>query len=70
MMVAAGQAEVWLELHAKAWDLAALKIITEEAGARFINFDGRSSIYGGNGAIYVPPLEPAIRSLLAARQTA
>lgn len=64
MMVAAGQAELWIELHAQPWDLAPLKIIAEEAGARFMNFDGRSTIYGHNGAIFVPALEPAIRGLL------
>ena len=70
MMVSSGQAELWLELHAKAWDLAPLKIIAEEAGARFMNFDGGSSIHGGNGVIFVPALEPAVHSLLSARQSA
>jgi fructose-1,6-bisphosphatase/inositol monophosphatase family enzyme len=64
MMVASGQAELWIELHAQAWDLAPLKIIAEEAGARFMNFDGRSTIYGHNGVIFVPSLEPAVRQLL------
>ena len=64
MMVASGNAEMWLELHAQAWDLAPLKIIAEEAGARFMNFDGGSSIYGHNGVIFVPALEPAVRQLL------
>jgi histidinol phosphatase-like enzyme (inositol monophosphatase family) len=66
VMVAAGQAEMWIELHAQPWDLAALKIIAEEAGARFMNFDGRSTIYGGNVVIFVPALEPAVRGLLGA----
>ena len=61
MVVAGGQAEVWLEPHAKAWDLAPLKIIAEEAGARFFNFDGRKSIYGGNCAICTPPFEVELR---------
>jgi fructose-1,6-bisphosphatase/inositol monophosphatase family enzyme len=70
MMVASGYAELWIEMHAKEWDLAPLKIIAEEAGARFINFDGGSSIYGGNGAIFVPALEPAVSQLLATPHTA
>jgi fructose-1,6-bisphosphatase/inositol monophosphatase family enzyme len=57
---------MWIELHAQPWDLAALKIIAEEAGARFMNFDGRSTIYGGNVVIFVPALEPAVRGLLGA----
>jgi fructose-1,6-bisphosphatase/inositol monophosphatase family enzyme len=64
MMVASGHAELWIELHAKAWDLAPLKIIAEESGARFMNFDGGSSIYGGNGVMFVPALEPAVSQLL------
>ena len=54
MLVASGHAELWIEMHAKEWDLAPLKIIAEESGARFMNFDGGSSIYGGNGVIFVP----------------
>jgi histidinol-phosphatase len=64
MMVASGHAELWIELHAKAWDLAPLKIIAEESGARFMNFDRGSSIYGGNGVIFVPALEAAVGQLL------
>jgi histidinol phosphatase-like enzyme (inositol monophosphatase family) len=65
MLVASGKAEIWIEPHAKAWDLAPLKVILEEAGARFLNFDGGSSIYGGNCVACVPALEPAVRELLA-----
>jgi histidinol-phosphatase len=70
MMVAAGKAELWVEPHAEPWDLAPLKIIAEEAGARFMNFDGRSTIYGHNGAIFVPALEPAFRGLVGAAAAA
>ncbi|MGH9632766.1 MAG: inositol monophosphatase family protein, partial [Bryobacteraceae bacterium] len=64
MMLAAGQVDVWIEPHAKAWDLAALQIILEEAGAVFINLDGGRSIYGGNCAAFVPALEGPVRKLL------
>jgi fructose-1,6-bisphosphatase/inositol monophosphatase family enzyme len=64
MMVASGQAEIWMEPKAQAWDLAPLKVILEEAGARFLNFDGGSSIYGGNCVGCVPALEPVVRDLL------
>jgi fructose-1,6-bisphosphatase/inositol monophosphatase family enzyme len=66
MMVCSGHAEAWIELHAHPWDLAPLKVIGEEAGARFLNFDGRSTIYGGNVALFVPAIESAIRSLIGA----
>ena len=64
MCVASGRAEVWITLEAKAWDLAPLKIIGEEAGARFFNLDGKSSIYGGNCVLTVPSLEDHIRRFL------
>lgn len=66
MLVASGRAEVWIEPHAQPWDLAPLRVILEEAGARFFNFDGGESIYGGNCAACVPALEPAVRELLQA----
>jgi histidinol phosphatase-like enzyme (inositol monophosphatase family) len=65
MMLASGHADLWLEAHAKAWDLAAVNLILEEAGARVRNFDGGNSIYGGNAIAYVPPLENAVRDLLS-----
>ncbi len=46
--VARGQAEAMLELDLKPWDMAALKIIIEEAGGRFTDFSGAATIYGGN----------------------
>ncbi|MBC7926655.1 MAG: histidinol phosphate phosphatase [Bryobacteraceae bacterium] len=67
MMLASGHAELWLEPTAKAWDLAPLKIIIEEAGGRFLNFDGGSAIRGGNAIAYVPALEGAVQHLLSAR---
>lgn len=64
MCVASGRAEVWITMAAKAWDLAPLKIIGEEAGAVFFNLDGRASIYGGSCVMTVPPLEAEIRRFL------
>jgi histidinol phosphatase-like enzyme (inositol monophosphatase family) len=64
MMVSRGQAEVWIELSGKPWDFAALKIIAEEAGARFFNFDGGSSIYGGNCVICAPGMETMAREFV------
>ena len=64
MCVAAGRAEAWINLQAKAWDLAPLKIIGEEAGASFFNLDGKSSISGGSCVITIPSLENEIRRFL------
>jgi fructose-1,6-bisphosphatase/inositol monophosphatase family enzyme len=53
-----------MTMEAKAWDLAPLKIIGEEAGASFFNLDGKSSIDGGDGLLTVPALEAVLRDLL------
>ena len=65
MCVCSGRADAWIEVEAKAWDLAPLKIIAEEAGLRFFNFNGQASIYGGNCIITIPSLEGEIRKFLA-----
>jgi len=65
VMVARGQADLWIEPTASPWDLAPLKVIAEEAGGRFFNFDGGSSIYGRNCVIATPGLEPEARRLLS-----
>ena len=64
MMVARGQAELWVEISGKAWDFAPLKIIAEEAGAKFFNFDGGSSIYGGNCILCAPGMESMARQFV------
>jgi histidinol-phosphatase len=61
MMVARGQADLWIEVSGKAWDFAPLKIIAEEAGAKYFNFNGGSSIYGGNCIVCAPGLEAIAR---------
>ncbi|HVN03940.1 MAG TPA: inositol monophosphatase family protein [Bryobacteraceae bacterium] len=64
LMVARGQAEIWIETNGKAWDFAPLKIIAEEAGARYFDFTRQSTIYGGNCVIYAPGLEETVWSFL------
>jgi histidinol-phosphatase len=64
LMVARGQAEIWIETGGKPWDFAPLKIIAEEAGARFFDFQGKSTIYGGNCVICVPALEQTVQQFL------
>jgi histidinol-phosphatase len=65
MMVARGHADLWIEIGGKPWDFAPLKIIAEEAGGRFFDFAGKSTIYGGNCVICTPGLEEAARELVA-----
>ena len=63
-LVCSGRAEAWVELAAKAWDLAPFKVLAEEAGARFFNFDGGSSIHSGSAVICSPFLEEELRALV------
>ena len=64
MMVARGQADLWIEPGGKPWDFAPLKIIAEEAGGRFFDFQGRNTIYGGNCVICTPALAPLAQELV------
>ncbi len=64
LCVASGRADAWIEVEAKAWDLAPLKVIGEEAGARFFNLDGQATIYGGNCVLCIPALEGEIRRFI------
>jgi histidinol-phosphatase len=64
ILVVSGRAEAWIEISARAWDLAPLKVLAEEAGARFFNFDGGSSIHGGNAVICAPFLEEELRAFV------
>lgn len=64
MLVAQGNADVWIEPNAAPWDLAPLKLLVEEAGGRFASFDGERTIYGGNAYACVAGLEPYVKELL------
>jgi histidinol-phosphatase len=63
-LVAEGKAEIYAEMDLKPWDLAPCKVLVEEAGGCFTDFEGRATIYGGsalatNGCLH----EPALRLL-------
>ena len=64
VLVMSGRAEAWIELNARAWELARSMILAEEAGCRFFNFDGGHSIHGGNAVICAPFLEDELRELV------
>jgi len=46
-LVARGLAEIAVEADLKPWDLAPIKVLIEEAGGRFTDFEGNSTIYSG-----------------------
>ncbi len=46
-LVAQGRAELYAEVDLKPWDIAAVKILVEEAGGRLTDFSGRPTIYDG-----------------------
>ncbi|MFN8526689.1 MAG: inositol monophosphatase family protein [Chloroflexota bacterium] len=48
LLVAEGSAEAAIETEAAVWDVAALKVIVEEAGGRFSDLAGDPGIRGGN----------------------
>jgi histidinol phosphatase-like enzyme (inositol monophosphatase family) len=64
MLVAQGQADVWIEPNAKPWDLAPLSILIEEAGGIFASFAGERTVHAGNAYACVPGLEPYVEELL------
>ena len=68
MAVASGQAEIWVEPKSEAWDLAATKVIIEEAGAVFFNFDGGCSLFGGNAIACAPGVASAVREFFVTQQ--
>ncbi|MBM3787564.1 MAG: hypothetical protein FJW30_24680 [Acidobacteria bacterium] len=61
LMVASGQADVWVEPSAQPWDLCPMKVIVEEAGGKFFNFEGTGSIYAGNALVCNPHFEQLLR---------
>ncbi len=64
MLLAQGQADVWIEPNAQPWDLAPLKLLVEEAGGKFAGFNGKNSIYEGNAFACAPALERHVLELL------
>lgn len=66
-LVAEGKAEIYAEADLKPWDLAAPKILIEEAGGRFTDFLGRPTIYGGTALATNGRLHEAVLALLRGR---
>jgi histidinol-phosphatase len=64
MLVAEGVAEVACDPQVKVWDLAAPKIIVEEAGGRFTDFGGVVRADGGSGLATNGLLHDEVLSIL------
>ena len=65
-LVADGRAEIYLEAGLKPWDLAPCKIVVEEAGGRFTDFDGHPTIYTGSALATNGRLHDAVLAQLRA----
>lgn len=65
-LVADGRAEIYAEAGLKPWDLAPCKIVVEEAGGRFTDFDGRPTIYTGTALATNGRLHDAVVAALRA----
>jgi histidinol-phosphatase len=63
-LVAEGKAELYVEMDLKPWDLAACKIIVEEAGGLFTDLTGRPSIYTGSALVSNSRVHDAALALL------
>ena len=62
--VARGQAEAMIDVDLKPWDLAAIKIIVEEAGGRFSDFSGQPTVFGGSAIASNGVVHDAVRELI------
>jgi histidinol phosphatase-like enzyme (inositol monophosphatase family) len=60
-LVAAGKVDIWFEPKVEVWDLAALKLIIEEAGGVFFALDGSRGIDKGTAIGCAPGLETQVR---------
>jgi histidinol-phosphatase len=63
-LVAEGKAELYLEMDLKPWDLAACKVVVEEAGGRFTDFAGQPTIYTGSSLVSNGRVHDAALALL------
>jgi histidinol-phosphatase len=64
MLVAEGVAEIASDPEAKVWDLAAVKLIVEEAGGRFTDMSGAGTAAGGSGLATNGHLHDAVLAII------
>lgn len=60
-LLAAGQVDLWFESKVAPWDLAALRLIVEEANGVYFALDGSRSIYQGAAIGCVPGIAAEVR---------
>jgi histidinol phosphatase-like enzyme (inositol monophosphatase family) len=65
VLVATGRAEIMVDPALNPWDAAALVPILTEAGGCFVDWQGNTTIYGGNGISVVPALKDEVLRILA-----
>jgi histidinol-phosphatase len=68
-LVAEGKAEIYVEVDLKPWDVAAVKILVEEAGGTLTDFSGRPTIYDGTVVASNRRLHAEALGLLAGRSS-
>ena len=66
-LVAEGKAEIAVEADLKPWDLAPMKILIEEAGGKFTDFEGHPTIYSGTALATNGKLHASALALLCGR---
>lgn len=67
LLLAEGKAEIALEVNVKPWDLAPVKLLVEEAGGRFTDYEGKSTIYSGTALATNGRLHREALALLSSR---
>jgi histidinol-phosphatase len=67
MLVAEGAGEIAIDPKMQPWDIAALKVIVEEAGGRSTSFTGESSVYAHTLLSSNGLLHDAVMAALAGR---
>ena len=65
MLVASGRAEVMLDPGMSVWDCAPLKVIVEEAGGVFTDWNGNATIHGGSAISTNSALRDVVMQILA-----
>jgi histidinol-phosphatase len=63
-LMAAGKIDIWFNPKVGTWDLAALRLIVEEAGGAFFALDGSTSIHRGSAVACVHGVESELRRAL------
>jgi histidinol-phosphatase len=68
-LLAAGQADLWFESKVAPWDLAALRLIVEEANGVYFAVDGSRSIYQGTAIGCAPGIAAEVRQAFGVNES-